>query len=198
MVYPAKVERADIVREARALVERDGAEGLSLRRLAEALGVRAPSLYHHFPQKAAVVRAVAAESAAEGGAVMARAAAEHAGDPYVQIRAMAYAFRAWARAHPHLYALYAADTPADERAAVPDLEVGSAPLRATLAALVGPDRAVPVAQAAWALVHGFLALEIAGQMREGDPARGFDTAIDLLLAGIRSMAEVYGYPSTRR
>lgn len=43
------------------MVERDGPDGLSLRALASALGVRAPSLYRYFPQKEAPEGAVAEE-----------------------------------------------------------------------------------------------------------------------------------------
>jgi len=41
-----------------ALVDREGLEALSMRRIAGALGVEAMALYHHFPSKEALVEAV--------------------------------------------------------------------------------------------------------------------------------------------
>ncbi len=40
----------EIVAEARELLEEEGAEALTMRRLAERLGIRAPSLYKHLPE----------------------------------------------------------------------------------------------------------------------------------------------------
>jgi AcrR family transcriptional regulator len=49
--------RARIVAEALRQIDRDGLAGFSTRRLGEALGVQAMSLYHHFPSKAHVLDA---------------------------------------------------------------------------------------------------------------------------------------------
>ena len=50
---------ADVVLEAgRAIVQRDGAEALTMRRVAEALGVAPNALYSHFADKASLVDAV--------------------------------------------------------------------------------------------------------------------------------------------
>jgi AcrR family transcriptional regulator len=46
------------VAEAVAQIDRDGLAGFSTRRLGDALGVQAMSLYHHFPSKAHVLDAV--------------------------------------------------------------------------------------------------------------------------------------------
>src|SRR5262245_34136072 len=54
----APLSRERIVAEALVQIERDGLEGFSTRRLGEALGVQAMSLYHHFPSKAHVLDAV--------------------------------------------------------------------------------------------------------------------------------------------
>jgi AcrR family transcriptional regulator len=49
------VSRQEIVEAALAIIDEDGIDGLTMRRLAAAVGLQAPSLYHHFPSKAAVV-----------------------------------------------------------------------------------------------------------------------------------------------
>lgn len=48
-----------IVAEAVALLDEDGLDGVTLRRLAARLGVQAPTLYWHLPNKAALITAVA-------------------------------------------------------------------------------------------------------------------------------------------
>lgn len=50
--------RERIELEALALIERDGLEAFSTRRLGQALGCEAMSLYHHFPSKAHVLDAL--------------------------------------------------------------------------------------------------------------------------------------------
>jgi AcrR family transcriptional regulator len=53
------LDKERIVAEAVALLDADGLDSLTLRRLADRLGVRAPTLYWHIPNKAALVTAVA-------------------------------------------------------------------------------------------------------------------------------------------
>lgn len=50
--------RQAIVAAARTILEGQGAEALTMRRLGEALGIRAPSLYKHFPDKDAIEMAL--------------------------------------------------------------------------------------------------------------------------------------------
>lgn len=54
-----KVQRQDVVDAALALLDAVGLEGLTMRRLAQALGIQAPSLYWHFPNKQALLDAMA-------------------------------------------------------------------------------------------------------------------------------------------
>jgi TetR/AcrR family tetracycline transcriptional repressor len=53
------VDRERIVTEAMALLDAEGLEGVTLRKLAARLGVRQPTLYWHLPNKAALVTALA-------------------------------------------------------------------------------------------------------------------------------------------
>ncbi|MET3428785.1 AcrR family transcriptional regulator [Actinoplanes tereljensis] len=55
----ALLTRERIVATAGALVDAEGLDALSVRRLATELGVQGPSLYNHFPTKADIVDAVA-------------------------------------------------------------------------------------------------------------------------------------------
>jgi TetR/AcrR family tetracycline transcriptional repressor len=53
------LDRNRIVDEAVALLDAEGLEGVTLRKLAARLGVQAPTLYWHLPNKAALVTAIA-------------------------------------------------------------------------------------------------------------------------------------------
>jgi AcrR family transcriptional regulator len=50
--------REQIVDTAIALIDRDGMEGVSVRRLASELGIRGPTLYHYFANKGTLLDAV--------------------------------------------------------------------------------------------------------------------------------------------
>lgn len=53
------LDRQRIVAEAVALLDANGLENVTLRKLAQRLGVQAPTLYWHIPNKAALVTAIA-------------------------------------------------------------------------------------------------------------------------------------------
>src|SRR4029079_12720467 len=53
------VERDQVVAEAVALLDADGLDGVTTRKLAARLGVQSPTLYWHLPNKAALVTAIA-------------------------------------------------------------------------------------------------------------------------------------------
>ena len=72
-----------------------------MRRIAERLGIRAPSLYKHFPDKAALEAAIISAAFEEQAAVFEQAV-EGSAEPLADIAA---AYRRFARAHPHLYRL---------------------------------------------------------------------------------------------
>jgi AcrR family transcriptional regulator len=122
-----------VVAAGRRLLEEEGVEALTMRRLADRVGIRAPSLYKHLPDKAALEAAIiatgledtaaafeaAVQGAGEGrnrgageaeGASEASAHAAGAGDEAEQgagggLAALAAAYRRFALEHPHLYRL---------------------------------------------------------------------------------------------
>jgi TetR/AcrR family transcriptional regulator, tetracycline repressor protein len=55
------LDRKRVVAEAVALLDEDGLDGVTLRKLARRLGVQAPTLYWHIPNKAALITAIAEE-----------------------------------------------------------------------------------------------------------------------------------------
>jgi AcrR family transcriptional regulator len=90
-----------IVAVARQLLETEGAEALTMRRLADELGIRAPSLYKHLADKGALEAAIIADGFREAATAF-EMAVDGARDPMAELVA---AYRAFAAAHPHLYRL---------------------------------------------------------------------------------------------
>jgi AcrR family transcriptional regulator len=68
-----------VVAAGRRLLEEEGPEALTMRRLAERVGIRAPSLYKHLPDKAALEAAIIATGFEEAAAAF-EAAVEGAAD----------------------------------------------------------------------------------------------------------------------
>ncbi|HZO12263.1 MAG TPA: TetR/AcrR family transcriptional regulator [Polyangiaceae bacterium] len=182
MPAPAKTSDDDIVRAARRIVERDGPEALSMQAVADAVGVRAPSLYKRFPHKDALLDAVARQAIAELRAKLQAASR----DGLVK---MAHVYRAFAKRWPGLYALLF--TARDE---APDLVTARAqavaPVLAVLATVVdAPDR-LHAARLLTAYIHGFVSMELAGAFRlGGDVQAAFDFGIETLVRALKRRAD---------
>ena len=93
--------RLAITRAARALLEREGHGALTMRRLAAELGIQAPSLYRHFPDKSALEAALATEASAELGRMIALWARERGCD----LARIARGYRRFAQERRHLLPL---------------------------------------------------------------------------------------------
>lgn len=94
------ISRDRIVDTALAIIDHDGPDGLSMRRLAGDMDVGTMSLYHHVPNKAALLEAVA-----ERVATSLEESLIHEGDWRQQARNLATAFRDVALAHPQAVTL---------------------------------------------------------------------------------------------
>lgn len=137
-----------IVDAARVLVDRGGPTALTMRALAEQLGIRAPSLYKHFPDKGAVEAEVITLAMRELADALATAGS---------LTELAATYRAYALAHPHLYRLMNSG-PLPRHLLPPGVEDATA---LPLVRAVGgdPNRA----RALWAFAHGMVILELDGR-----------------------------------
>jgi AcrR family transcriptional regulator len=140
----------EIVAAARGLLEEEGAEALTMRRLGERLGIRAPSLYKHVAGKDELEAAVISEGFAESAECFVEAVRE-ADDP---LAALARAYRAFALAHPHLYRLMT-ERPLRRDLLEPGVEARAA---APLLEVAGGNE--DLARAVWAFAHGLTVLEL--------------------------------------
>ena len=138
----------EVLATARALLDSEGVEALTLGRIARALGIKTPSLYKHFTGK----RQLEALLIADG--LQAHAEAMEAAEPGLE--SIAAAYRRFAVEHPQLYRLMT-DRPLPRDELPEGLEArAAAPLQRTLG---DPD----LARAAWAYAHGMVQLELAGR-----------------------------------
>ena len=148
-VAPRSARAEEVVAVARRLLEEEGAATLTMRRLADRVGIRAPSLYKHFPDKAALEAAVIATGLEDAAAVF-EVAVDSATDP---LAALAAAYRQFALDHPHLYRLMNAG-PLPRPHLPPGLEDRTA---APLLRVAGTQAR---ARAIWAFAHGMVMLEL--------------------------------------
>ncbi|MGY4976118.1 TetR/AcrR family transcriptional regulator [Streptomyces sp. 900105755] len=146
----------EIVAAARELLEESGPAVLTMRTIADRLGIKAPSLYKHFPDKHAVEVELTAQMLEESAAALEAAESRTPGS----LEALAGAYRTYALAHPHLYCL------ATERPLPRTLLPAGLEDRAALPLLraCGGDR--DLARATWAFAHGMVVLEIHGRFPE--------------------------------
>jgi len=134
------------------ILEREGPDGLTMRRLGDAVGIRAPSLYKHFPDKAAVEIALINDGFEQIAELFELAMANGEG----ALVEFAIAYRAFARSHPHLYRLMTAGPLPRERLR-PGVEARAA---APIVQAVGDPN---LARAVWAFAHGMVILELDGR-----------------------------------
>ena len=147
----------EIVAAARAILEDEGLDALTMRRIAERLGIRAPSLYKHFPDKESLEAAIISAAFEEQAGAFERAV-EDGDDP---LEALGAAYRRFALAHPHLYRLMT-DQELRRDLLAPGVE-DRAGLTIYRAAGEDTDRA----RAAWAFAHGMAMLELTNRFPPG-------------------------------
>jgi AcrR family transcriptional regulator len=152
---------AEIIAAARVLLESEGRDALTMRRLGEALGIRAPSLYKHLPGKRAVEAALIEIGLAEMGEALHRAVSDpetrHGGAAVGSVLAT---YRAESLARPNLYRLATSgQLPRDEL--TPGLEDWAG--EPWFLAAGDPF----LAQAMWSFAHGMVILELDQRYPEG-------------------------------
>jgi AcrR family transcriptional regulator len=165
-----------IVAAARDLLESEGADALTMRRLGERLGIRAPSLYKHLPNKAALEVALIADGFEEAAETF-DAATTGAEEP---LAALADAYRGFAKRHPQLYRLMT-EGPLPREQLPPEVEDRAA--AALVRAAGSPDRA----RAAFAFIHGMVILELNGRFPDDD---GLEPAWQAGLAAFTNPASI--------
>jgi AcrR family transcriptional regulator len=180
------LDREQVLAAAVVLAD-EGLDRLTFARLAEQLGVRAPSLYNHVDGRAALLRLITLRGLTELADAIAADAAGLAGEDAV--RATAHAYRAYARAHPGSYeATLAAPTGEDA-----ELRAAADRLVALLLSILRAwklegDEAIDAIRTLRSALHGFVTLERSGGFAlKRKPDASFEALISLLLRGLGSV-----------
>ena len=181
MPYPSQIDFETIIETAREMIEREGVEELTLRKLADALGVQAPSLYRHVANKSALLRAVNEETTKEMMDSLYSAATDSTASE--RLIAVAHAFRRFSHEHPIAYQI-AFSASFDERPSAALREALVLPLQSLFAEVLGEDKAFPALRGAYAFLHGWVMLELSQQFeRGGDLDAHFEQSFRAVLRG---------------
>jgi AcrR family transcriptional regulator len=167
---PEKTSLAAIVAAGRDLLESGGQDGLTMRSVANRVGVRAPSLYKHVRDRAALLAAVA--EAAINDLITRLEATDGS------LEALVRAYRGFAQDSPEGFRLLMLTTLAPAEA----LERAAAPILRASRQLAGEPGALDAARLATAWATGFIQMELAGAFRLGGDV---DHAFEYGLARMR-------------
>ncbi len=163
--------RERILSAALALVDEEGMEALSMRRLAKELGVDPMAIYHHLPNKRALLSAIIERVFSE----MRVPEPEGVEGWRERVRAWARAFREVARAHPRLVP-HLASYP--EAAAEATLESTEELYAAFEAAGMAPRQIVGAVGVVVDYLIGFALAETSGAVGEPDEQREMIEMLD--------------------
>ena len=184
---PARTSVDVIVAAARRILESDGLQAVTMRSVADAVGVRGPSLYKHVPDHSALLRAVGEGVVADLSRTLARAVASD--DPRADLRATAIAYRTFVLGNPNGYRLLFADLPPGASPDPASLASMGEPIVHAMVRLAGESRALEGARTMVAWAHGFVSMELAGAFRlGGDLDVAYAYGIESILAGVSGPA----------
>jgi AcrR family transcriptional regulator len=189
-VDPGTDQATGILHAASELLAKEGADALTVRRIASHAGCSTMGVYTSFGGKDGVVDALFREGFELLRDRMSRVRATSS--PLGDLRRCSQAYRAMALAHPTHYAVMFERVVAGYRPSDQSVEAA----HRTLAVLEGrveraielgalpPGDPVAIAHSLWATAHGLVTLELHGLGHTEDRRRNFDLTIDALLRGL--------------
>lgn len=195
--------RAEIISAAKELLATSGrSEAVSIRGVADAVGVTSPSIYLHFADKDELIAAVVVDVFAELDAAMVAAGALET-EPLARLRAFGLAYVKFAVDHPEHYRVATmercVDDPAGQQSQLDQMlqESAFAHFMETVTAcmdagIFAPGDPLPVTLQLWAAAHGIAALMIAKpQLPWGDVEAAADPVLCAAALG-RATADLIG------
>jgi AcrR family transcriptional regulator len=164
--------RDALIEAGMGLLERRDSERLSLREVARAVGVSATAVYRHFPDKDALMRAIAERGFMLLGAMQIQAAGDR--DALEAFKAVGVAYIRFALQNPAVFRLMFSCAPPRDLFSLAREEQNE-PLRLLRENVAGlapsglPEQARKIASiSAWALVHGLAVLLLDGMVEADD------------------------------
>ena len=154
---------AEAVSAARQILEVEGADALTMRRLADEMGIQAPSLYKHFSSKADLESLLIEDALFDVGDCTHRAL--HDSGHNSTVLNLLVTYRAFSLSHPNLYRLATAGPLVRHR-----LPQGLEEWAGNPWFVVTGDASL--AQALWSLAHGLVILELDDRYPPGSDLDG--------------------------
>jgi AcrR family transcriptional regulator len=173
------------------LLEREGPEALSIRRIAAAAGVAPMGVYNHFASKSGIVEALFVQSFERLGEAM--VTLDEISDPLDALIEGGRRYRALALAHPMAYqVMFLRAVPGFEpseqaKATATRAFDGlvAAVRRAMRAGLIEERDPAMASQVIWAGIHGWVSLELCGIGFVEDAQAGADLLCMAMMVGLR-------------
>lgn len=190
MVYPSKIDRDLIISATLEFLEREGAEALTLRKLAAEIGVTANAIYRYFLRLDVLVAAAADAVAHRLHSFIERSmgALPNELPADERVRRLLVFYGEFMVANPSLYRiLFSACREAE--AELPEPRWRGRLFRQSLgiiSLLVTPSDAEAATVAFWSMVHGIWELRRAGVLTETDQAVVNNYCFNALIRGISS------------
>jgi AcrR family transcriptional regulator len=190
MSAPAKTSEREICEAVRRLLESHGEAALSMQAIADAVGVRAPSLYKRFTSRTDLLSAAARDALRELAELMIDPAG--GGQTYESLERMAHLYRKFAKKNPRTYGLIFSETLAAREELLPARLAAAEPLLALLSQTVGKEAALSAARMMVSYLHGFLSMELTKTFRFGGNVQeafqyGLTKMLDSLLGSKRQL-----------
>lgn len=184
MPTPAKTSLDELVMIARRLVESGGVDDLTVSAVAQIAGVKPPSLYKHFADRAALLKAVEIAVLEELAAIL--RAGTKGRTPKQRLRALAVTYRKFATDHPKRYGVIYSEHAFDDEEIAAACYFAAKPLFEELeAAGVPKKRILPLSRTFTAWLHGFVSMEIVHAFRLGGSIdEAFEDGLETILKGI--------------
>jgi AcrR family transcriptional regulator len=174
------------------ILDSEGPDGLSVRRIAAAAKVAPMGVYNHFESKNGIIEALFIQGFERLRDALAGIADIE--DPYEALRESGRRYRALALAHPKVYELMFMHGIQGYEPSDHALEVGArafealvaAVQRAMAAGVIAEGSPTETAHMIWAGVHGWMSLELLGMLSGEDLASGFERLCTSQLVGLRT------------
>ncbi len=188
---PSVGMEAALLDAALELLEEEGPEALSVRRIAAAAGVAPMGVYNHFASKAGIIEALFVEGFQRLGEAM--VTLNEISDPEEALLEGGRRYRALALAHPMVYRLMflravAGFEPSDEALILAARAFGGLVAvvdRGMQDGLVEQGDPEMTAQMIWSSIHGWVSLELCGMGFVDDHDAGADLLCATMLRGLR-------------
>lgn len=162
---------ARIISAARALLDSEGAEAVTMRRVAQAVGITAMAIYRHYPNREGLLNALADRGFAELAAEL--AAKTFTGSIEVRLAKMADIYVDHALSNPRLFELMFLNPRAGARRYPQDFKAGRSPTANLMVQVIREgmasgyfreDDAWEIVFEMGALSHGLIMLYLGGRM----------------------------------